>query len=89
MIDGYNAAGGADGSGSTSPGGWGGMGGGSTSGGNYSININGGFALVNATDGDHDGFDSNGSLYINGGYAISNGTDTFDCDGTRSYTGGV
>lgn len=87
--DGYNAAGGADGSGTTSPGGWGGNMGGPSSGGNYAITINGGFALVNASDGDHDGFDSNGSLSINGGYAISNGTDTFDCDGTLSYTGGV
>ncbi|MGN0612658.1 MAG: carbohydrate-binding domain-containing protein, partial [Porcipelethomonas sp.] len=87
--DGYNAAGGADGSGSTTPGGWGGPGGSTTTGGSYTLTINGGFALVNATDGDHDGFDSNGSLTINGGYAISNGNEPFDCDGTLSYTGGV
>ncbi|MGN0591779.1 MAG: carbohydrate-binding domain-containing protein [Ruminococcus sp.] len=88
--DGYNAAGGSDGSGNNNPGGWGGgwNPGGST-GGNYSITINGGFALVNATDGDHDGFDSNGTLTINGGYAISNGTDAFDSDGTQTYSGGV
>lgn len=86
--DGYNAAGGADGSGST--GGWDpwNPGGGSSSG-NYSLNIKGGFVLVNATDGDHDGFDSNGSLTISGGYAVSNGNEPFDADGTMSYTGGV
>lgn len=88
--DGYNAAGGADGSGNMGPGNWGGGNwGGGSSGGNYSITINGGFALVNATDGDHDGFDSNGTLTIAGGFAISNGTDAFDSDGTQSYTGGV
>lgn len=91
--DGYNAAGGADGSGSTTPGGWnqGGRPGmsGSGSTGNYSLNIKGGLAFVNTTDGDHDGFDSNGSLTISGGYAISNGNEPFDADGTKSYTGGV
>ncbi|MGN1223862.1 MAG: carbohydrate-binding domain-containing protein [Ruminococcus sp.] len=87
VDDGYNAAGGADGSGSTSPGGWGQ--GGTSSGGNYALTINGGIALVNATDGDHDGFDSNGSLTIAGGYVISNGNETFDSDGSLSYTGGV
>ena len=87
VDDGYNAAGGADGSGSTSPGGWGQ--GGTFSGGNYALTINGGIALVNATDGDHDGFDSNGSLTIAGGYVISNGNETFDSDGSLSYTGGV
>ena len=86
--DGYNAAGGADGSGNMSPGGWGG-GFGSTSGGNYSLNLKGGFALVNVTDGDHDGFDSNGALTVSGGIAITNGNEPFDCDGTKSYTGGV
>ncbi len=86
--DGYNAAGGTDGSGNMSPGGWGG-GFGSASGGNYSINLKGGFALVNVTDGDHDGFDSNGSLTISDGIAISNGNEPFDCDGTKSYAGGV
>ncbi len=85
--DGYNAAGGADGSGNMSPGGWGGGWGGG--GGNYSLNLKGGFALVNTTNGDHDGFDSNGSLTISGGYVISNGQEPFDCDGTMSYTGGV
>ncbi len=86
--DGYNAAGGADGSGGMSPGGWGGGWGGG-GGGNYSITINGGFVLINTTNGDHDGMDSNGSLSIKGGYAISNGQEPFDCDGTLSYTGGV
>ena len=93
--DGYNAAGGADGSGSTSPfGGWNqgsrpGQPGSTTGGGSYSLTIKGGLALVNCKDGDHDGFDSNGSLTISGGYAISNGNEAFDADGTKSYTGGV
>lgn len=88
--DGYNAAGGADGSGNMGPGGWGGgWGGGMSSGGDYSINIKGGFALVNATDGDHDGFDSNGSITISGGYIITNGNEPIDSDGTQTYTGGV
>ncbi len=86
--DGFNAAGGADGSGSGNNMGWrpGTTGG---SGGSYSLNIKGGFALANVTDGDHDGFDSNGSLTISGGYVVSNGSDAFDCDGSLSCTGGV
>ncbi|MBO5343354.1 MAG: carbohydrate-binding domain-containing protein [Ruminococcus sp.] len=88
--DGFNAAGGADGSGSGNNMGWrpGNMGGG-TSGGSYSLNLKGGFALVNVTDGDHDGFDSNGSLTISGGYCVTNGNEAFDCDGTKSCTGGI
>ena len=88
--DGYNAAGGADGSGNTSPGGWGG-GFGSTASGNYSLNIKGGFVLVNVADGDHDGFDSNGPINISGGIAVSNGQEAFDCgDGSSiTYSGGV
>lgn len=90
IDDGYNAAGGADGSGNGNTGGRPGFGQGNMgSGGNYSLTINGGFALVNATDGDHDGFDSNGSLTIAGGYAITNGNEPFDADGTLSHTGGV
>ena len=86
--DGFNAAGGADGSGSGNNMGWrpGGM---QTGGGSYSLNLKGGFALVNVTDGDHDGFDSNGSLTISGGYCVTNGNEAFDCDGTKSCTGGV
>ncbi|MCD7801278.1 MAG: carbohydrate-binding domain-containing protein [Ruminococcus sp.] len=86
--DGYNAAGGADGSGNTSPGGWNQ---GSMSSSDCVMNINGGFVLVNAQDGDHDGFDSNGDLNINGGYVISNGNEPFDCgDGASlNYSGGV
>lgn len=89
--DAYNAAGGADGSGNNNQGGWnpGGWNPGFGNTGNYSLNLNGGFALVNVTDGDHDGFDSNGSLTINGGYFISNGNEPFDSDGTKSYVGGV
>ncbi len=86
--DGYNAAGGADGSGNGNNMGWG-PGNMGTSGGNYSLNIKGGFALVNVADGDHDGFDSNGSLTISGGYAVTNGSEPFDCDGSLSCTGGV
>ena len=86
--DGYNAAGGADGSGTTGPGGWN-PGGGFGSGGNYAITLNGGFAYVSAADGDHDGFDSNGSITIDGAIAISNGTDAFDCDGTKSFNSGT
>lgn len=89
--DGYNAAGGADGSGVGNNPGWGqgGWGGGITSGGSYSLEIKGGFALANVTDGDHDGFDSNGSLTISGGIVISNGNEAFDSDGTKSCTGGI
>lgn len=86
--DGYNAAGGADGSGTTGPGGWN-PGGGFGSGGNYTITLNGGFAYVSAADGDHDGFDSNGSITIDGAIAISNGTDAFDSDGTKSFNSGT
>ncbi len=85
--DGFNAAGGADGSGNTSP--WGGGGWGSSSSGNYSLNLKGGFAIVSVANGDHDGFDSNGSLTVSGGIHVTNGQDAFDCDGTISYTGGV
>lgn len=86
--DGYNAAGGADGSGTTGPGGWN-PGGGFGSGGNYTITLNGGFAYVSAADGDHDGFDSNGSITIDGAIAVSNGNEAFDCDGTKSFNSGT
>ena len=49
-------------------------------------------AVVNAANGDHDGYDSNGNIEINGGYIISNGNEPFDCgDGgsTISVKGGV
>ncbi len=86
--DGFNAAGGADGSGNQ--GGWGGgWGGGTSSGGSYSLNLKGGFAIVSTASGDHDGFDSNGSLTVSGGIHVTNGQEPFDCDGTMSYTGGV
>lgn len=89
--DGYNAAGGADGSGNGNNMGWrpGGFGGGQSSGGSYSLELKGGFGLVNVADGDHDGFDSNGTLTISGGYFVSNGSGAFDCDGSLSCTGGV
>ncbi|WP_295091647.1 carbohydrate-binding domain-containing protein [Ruminococcus sp.] len=91
--DGFNAAGGSDGSGMGNTGmpwgqGGGGFGGGGFGGGNsgnYLMQFNGGFAIVNATNGDHDGYDSNGNIEINGGYIISNGNEPFDCgDGGSS-----
>lgn len=53
--------------------------------------FNGGFAMANVTNGDHDGFDSNGDIVINGGYIISNGNEPFDCDDkcSNTYNGGV
>lgn len=90
--DGYNAAGGADGSGTISPGGWGGPGGGmgSTSSGNE-MTITGGIAIVQASIGDHDAFDSNGNINISGGCVIANGQEPIDCgDGyTENITGGT
>ena len=85
--DGFNAAGGSDGSGMGNTGmpwgqGGGGFGGGGFGGGNsgnYLMQFNGGFAIVNATNGDHDGYDSNGNIEINGGYIISNGNEPYDC----------
>lgn len=43
------------------------------------ININGGLAVVNSANGDHDGFDSNGDVNLNGGYICANGMDPIDC----------
>lgn len=84
--DGFNAAGGSDGSGMGNPGmPWGQGGGGFGEGGfggssgDYLMQFNGGFAIVNATNGDHDGYDSNGNIEINGGYIVSNGNEPFDC----------
>lgn len=97
--DGYNAAGGSDGSGTGNTGmpwgqGGGGFGGGGFSGnsGDYVIEINGGFAIVNSGNGDHDGFDSNGNIEINGGYLVSNGNEPYDCGdsgSTINVKGGV
>jgi len=88
--DGYNAAGGSDGSGMTGPGGWGQGGWGQTAGGgSYSLNLKGGFAYVSAADGDHDGFDSNGSITVDGAVAVSNGNEAFDCDGAKTFTSGT
>ena len=98
--DGYNAAGGADGSGMGGPGGWnqgggnwGGFGGfgdvayaGSTS---YALTLKGGLAYVSSADGDHDGFDSNGTITIDGAIAVSNGNEAFDCDGAKTFTSGT
>ena len=77
--DGYNAAGGSDGSGASSGNPWSQGGFGGSASGDYIIEFNGGFALVNVTDGDHDGYDSNGNIVINGGYIVTNGNEPFDC----------
>ena len=84
--DGFNAAGGNDGSGNQPgvPGGnrwgqgaWGGQTTTDTS--NICMTFNGGFALVNVSNGDHDGYDSNGDVKLNGGIQVSNGNEPFDC----------
>ena len=86
--DGYNAAGGADGSGNNNPGGW--MpGGGFGSAGDNTLQITGGIAIVQSASGDHDAFDSNGDLLITGGVVIANGQEPLDSDGTNSATGGT
>ena len=58
---------------------------------NYSMTINGGYILVEASG---DGLDSNGSLTITGGTTLvigptSGADNAFDCDGTFSCTGGI
>ncbi|MDE6092342.1 MAG: carbohydrate-binding domain-containing protein, partial [Ruminococcus sp.] len=87
--DGYNAAGGADGSGSGNNMGWnqGGRPGGMGSAGNNTLNIAGGIAIVQSASGDHDAFDSNGSISMTGGIVIANGQECIDCDGTKNTTG--
>ncbi|MDE6796697.1 MAG: hypothetical protein K2J36_01605, partial [Ruminococcus sp.] len=89
--DGYNAAGGADGSGSGNNMGWGqgGRPGGMGSAGNNTLNISGGIAIVQSASGDHDAFDSNGNLTVSGGAVIANGNEPLDCDGTKSVSGGT
>ncbi len=88
--DGYNAAGGADGSGSGNNMGWGQGGfGGGMGGGNNVLEISGGIAIVQSASGDHDAFDSNGSINISGGRVIANGQEPVDCDGTKNTSGGT
>lgn len=85
--DGYNAAGGADNSGSSSQNPWqqGGFGPGGSS--TYGeMNLNGGIVSVNTSFNDADGFDSNGPLVFNGGYYFGNGGDSFDCGDGSSIT---
>lgn len=94
--DGFNAAGGADSSGNSNPGGWGqgGWGGGSSSSSNdYKLTFNGGYTYVNAAG---DGLDSNGDMFINGGYIFvsqtGGGNGPLDCgdnNNSINYTGGV
>lgn len=86
--DGYNAAGGSDGSGSMNPGGWN-PGGGFGSVGNNEISISGGIAVVQSASGDHDAFDSNGSINITGGITFANGQEPYDCDGTKNVSGKI
>ena len=83
--DGYNAAGGTDGSGTGNTNPWGG-GGMSTSSG--SMTLNGGLVVVNSASGDHDAFDSNGNLTVTGGYYCANGQEPLDYDGNFSNNGG-
>ncbi|MDD5948097.1 MAG: carbohydrate-binding domain-containing protein [Oscillospiraceae bacterium] len=85
VDDAFNVAGGADNSGSSGM--WPGQGGMGGSGG--VLEISGGFSIVSVTNGDHDGYDSNGSITISGGICISNGQEPFDSDGGITYTGGV
>lgn len=82
--DGYNAAGGNDGSGKTNQGPWGGggFGGGSTG----TLNVNGGLVIINSASGDHDALDSNGDINLNGGYVYVNGQEPLDCGDGGSYS---
>ena len=73
--DGYNAAGGALDTTTENNFGHGGMMSTSTG----TLNINGGLAVVNSANGDHDAFDSNGDINFNGGYICANGQEPFDC----------
>ncbi|MGB4093414.1 MAG: carbohydrate-binding domain-containing protein [Ruminococcus flavefaciens] len=75
--DGYNAAGGADGSGFGNTGG--GWGGGMMSSSTGTLNINGGLIVANSANGDHDAIDSNGDINLNGGYVCANGQEPLDC----------
>ena len=84
--DGYNAAGGADGSGTGNTNPWGG-GGMSTSSG--TLTLNGGLVVVNSASGDHDAFDSNGNFTVTGGYYCANGQEPLDYDGTFTNNGGT
>lgn len=82
--DGYNAAGGNDGSGNAAQGPWGGggFGGGSTG----TLNVNGGLVVVNSASGDHDALDSNGNINLNGGFVYVNGQEPLDCGDGGSYS---
>ena len=48
------------------------------------LNINGGLAVVNSANGDHDAFDSNGDVNLNGGYICANGQEPIDCGDSGS-----
>ncbi len=82
--DGYNAAGGNDGSGNTNQSPWGG--GGFGSGSTGTLNVNGGLVVVNSASGDHDALDSNGNVNLNGGFVYANGQEPFDFGDGGSYS---
>ncbi len=92
--DGYNAAGGADSSGTSSGGSWGQGSWGSTTGnGSQTLTFNGGYTYVNASG---DGLGSNGDICFNGGYLYvsqtGGGNSPLDCgdnNNSITYTGGV
>ena len=83
--DGYNAAGGADGSGTGNTNPWGG---GMMSTSSGTLNLNGGLVVVNSANGDHDALDSNGNFTVTGGYYCANGQEPLDYDGSFSNNGG-
>ena len=82
--DGYNAAGGTDGSGFGNTGGGFGQGR-MMSSSTGTLNINGGLVVANSAKGDHDAIDSNGDINLNGGYVCANGQEPFDCGDGGSY----
>ncbi len=83
--DGYNAAGGADGSGNQQQGPGGGFFPGGMSSTYGELWLRGGMVVVNSASGDHDAFDSNGDINITGGYYFCNGQEPLDC-GDSGYS---
>ncbi len=88
--DGFNAAGGADGSGGESSGN-GGFGGGAMSTTYGELYIKGGYVFMQANG---DGLDANGPMYLQGGTVVVNGftsgdTSPIDADSGVTYSGGT